>query len=332
MQLLGGFFESPARYRGVQRLEPIIDLGRQRRSHLAGTTGTSAGSGRPRIVEQQCPSLGRILDLGKPVAARDDAPNGQQQKTGRDRLAQESVKPGVAQALAFFGTAVGGKRDDARRQFAGCLIANALPGAQAVHVGHVQVHQHDIEVPFAAALDGVEAACRELQCPDGRRKRRLYEVAVDFVIVHRQHGKIACCHPVLVVHDAQYTPDVAEIQMLCCTGAGRDIGLHQASAALQLQIDAGPSRLGELSIERIKVGHGNVTHIQLHGMSHPALGALGDLAADCPRQSARPCAAGTLVWRGVGREALVFDFERAAGQMRLSGESDARVRFRWLGR
>lgn len=107
-------------------------------------------------------------------------------------------------------------------------------------------------------------------------------------------------------------------------------GLQQGALALQLEIDAGPTRLGELSVERIEIRHGNATHVELHGMSHPATGALGDLVADCPRQPAQPCAAGTLVWSGAGRDSLAFGFERTGDEVRLTGESDARARFRWL--
>lgn len=106
--------------------------------------------------------------------------------------------------------------------------------------------------------------------------------------------------------------------------------VHQGTAALQLEIEAGPTRLGELAIERVVVRHGNATHVELHSVSHATMGDLGDLAADCPRQSNQPCAAGTLVWSGAGREPLVFDFERAGDELRFGNDADARLRFRWL--
>lgn len=329
MEVFRSRLEPSSRNGAVQRFEMLVDLGGQRRSHLAGAPGAAAGAGSAGIIEQQCAPLRRILDLGKPVATCSDAPNRQQQQAGRDRLAQKSVKSCVAQAFALLGTAVGGQGDDAGRQAAARLAANALPGRQAVHVGHMKIHQQDIEVPCATAFDGLEAAGRELQRSYRRGKCGLYEIAVDFVVVHREDRQVLDFLMEVIVHGAQYTPMSPNLKcfhLLLALAAG--MGSEQGCAALKLEMDAGPTRLANLNFERIEIRHRDATHVKLYGMSHAAVGSLGDLAADCPQQSGLPCATGTVVWTSAGRDSLTFGFERDAEQVRLTGDSGARLLYR----
>lgn len=315
----------------------VTDLGRQRRSHLAGASRASAGPGSPGIVKQQCASLRRILNLGKAVAACYHAPNRQQQQAGGYRLAQESVKTGAAQSFTFFGPAVGGKCDNARRQLAGRLIPNLLPGGQTVHVRHVQIHQHNVEPPVSAAFDGLESAARELQKSHRRRKRRPDEVAIDLVIVYRQHGETSDFPAALIAHGSQYNPMTRRRTILLIRGAVMVLAAAcwlspaPADGGLQFELQAGPTSFEGFSVDNIRARQGDgereATTVDISGIAHAQFGALGDVAMRCVAQPQTRCGEGRATWSIDGRPPLAFEFKRRAGQFTLIGDDGGRVAY-----
>lgn len=322
----------------VQRIEMFIDLARQRRSHLAGSPGASACAGSPGVVQQYCPPFGRILDFGKAVAAGRHAPNRQQQQAGGYGLAQEPVKPCASQPFAFLGPAVGGQRDDARRKLSARLIADALPGRQSVHIGHVQVHQHDVEAPFAATLHGLETASCQLQGSHRRRQRGLYEVAVYFMVVHRQHGETFDFPAARIAHGPQYN----RIKRGATTLPTRNAVMLLAAAcwlpsvaafgALTFELRAGSTTFGEFGVESISVRQTDATAVDLAELSHKRLGVLGTLEIRCPVQGGGRCSEGRLTWNREQGEPVAFGFERQADRITLAGDNGGRVALERPGR
>lgn len=332
MEVFCRFLEASGRDGSVQRFEALVDLGCQRSAHLARPPGASAGAGGPGIVEQQRMPLGRILDLGKAVAAGNDALNRQQKQAGGDRLAQKTVKSGVAKTFALFGTAVGGQSDDAGRQAVAGVFANALPGGQAVHVRHVKVHQHDVESPLATAFHGLEAAARKLQGSHLLGKRGSYEIAVDFVVVHRQHGETFDFPAALIVHGPQYNPMTRRSTTLPFRSTAMPLAAacwlcSAAHAALQFELEAGATAFGKFSVDSVRVWQGQVTAADAIGIAYAGIGAMGDLSLRCEIEAGTRCSEGRVTWNSEGADPLSLGFERRAGRFALIGDDGGKVEY-----
>ncbi|MEX0915143.1 MAG: hypothetical protein WDZ60_04555 [Wenzhouxiangellaceae bacterium] len=57
-----------------------------------------------------------------------------------------------------------------------------------------------------AVPDGFEAAAGKFKRGHFPRQGRVNEIAIDFMIVDRENGKIGYIGPVTRIHTAQYTP------------------------------------------------------------------------------------------------------------------------------
>ena len=339
VQELGRLFEPAVCQRLVQFVETLLEFLRQRLAHLCGALCTAADLLRPGFVKQQRALFRRIMDFGEAVTAGSDALNGLDEQIRRHGLVEKAVETAGAKSIALFRPTVCGQCDHADRKTAAGLFANLLPGTMTVHVGHVQIHQDDVEVALRASLDGLEAAAGQFQPRCARRQCRPDEIAIDFVIVDGQHGKRADIDTVAGVHGAQYTPMLQQSRTLSRfvrrLMASAVLGLvayaTSTPAALQLDLQADATRFGGLSIERIEVRHRDGTEIEVAGLAHPAFGALGDVRATCRADSGVPCGAGALTWNPSADSALEMQFERSATAFRLHADGDSEVRVRWAG-
>lgn len=336
MQLFGGILEASLADRDIQRLGMVIYLCGQRRSHLARALRIAVGAGCSCVVEQQCTLFRRIPDLGKAITAGGHAPDRLEQQPGCDRLAQETVKTGVAQSFALFGPAVGGERDDPRGQFSGRLVAYALPGRHAVHVGHVEIHQYDVERVLPASGDGLETVSGQLQGRNRGRQRGLDEIEVDFMVVHRENRQVRDFLTDIIAHAPQYnampcrtTISLVNSAMLLLAATFCLWPAH-ADAALRFELETGPSAFGNFRVEGIRATQGQATTLEINGISHPRMGPLGSLTLRCPVLSSGRCSSGRMTWDIEPAHSLALDFERGPGQIALAGPDGASVRLRWF--
>lgn len=104
-----------------------------------------------------------------------------------------------------------------------------------------------------------------------------------------------------------------------------------AGVALQLELEATSTRFGALSLERVEILRRERTEIALSGISHAALGPLGDVLARCQPPAAQRCRAGTLTWRPPEAAPLEWAFERSAAAVRLRQGGDTELRIQRTG-
>lgn len=163
MKQFGGLIEPAVGQGSIEFGETLFDFAQQCAAHPPDVLRIAAGACGSLVVEQYRTPPRSIAEFGKPVAAERDALDGQDQPVRRNGLGEKSVEAGVAHAFALFGTAVGGQRDDPGRAIIIGVPEDLAPGAETVHVGHVQIHQHHVELLVAAQAYRFEPASGQRQ-------------------------------------------------------------------------------------------------------------------------------------------------------------------------
>ena len=115
----------------------------------------------------------------------------------RTGLATKSLKPRSRYRWAG-GDDVGGERDDRGGRDGTCGVAQALDRLDAAHAGHVDVHQHDVEVLAGEVEEGFLAGGGLHRVVAERRQDlfdhpQIHRVVVDVQHVQRAPGKGKDC-------------------------------------------------------------------------------------------------------------------------------------------
>jgi len=102
-----------------------------------------------------------------------------------------------------------------------------------------------------------------------------------------------------------------------------------ADGALQFELQAGPTTFEDFSVDKIRARQGDgereATTVEISGIAHAQLGALGDVAMRCVAQPQTRCGQGRATWSIDGRPPWAFEFERRVGQFTLIGDDGGRV-------
>lgn len=109
------------------------------------------------------------------------------------------------------------------------------------------------------------------------------------------------------------------------------IVFNGAGAALQLELEATSTRFGALTLERVEILRGERIEIALSGISHAALGPMGDVLARCRPHAVQRCRAGTLTWSPPEATPIEWAFERSGAAVRLHHDADAEIRIQKTG-
>ena len=106
-----------------------------------------------------------------------------------DRLGQVAVHAGFEAGFAVAGHRVGGHRDDARQALRPAPAHDRARGLQAVDLGHLDVHQHDVVVLPRDLLDGLCAVGGDIGAVAEVLQQSHDDALVDRVVFGDEHAQ-----------------------------------------------------------------------------------------------------------------------------------------------
>jgi len=350
VQQPGGVIEAcPGEHR-VEVGHALSELIGDRALHRQRARPAAAGAtGAIRVKQQGIVALRDIGRIEGALAARDTR-HRRDQQIDLHRLGQEAVETGGVEPFPLFGAAVGGQRDDARPGCEPALAVDSLPGLAALHVGHVQVHQDQVEVPGARLVDCLMATGSQHQLGDPAAKRGTQEALVDFVVIDRQHrkgrenfdrGVVHACHYIRMPRRCNNAcPGISANRLArgglvagCVPATLAALLLAGPAAALELDLQARSLRAGDWSAERLEVHRSEALTASLHDLRGPNGAPLGRLRLDCVSGAA--CPEARVEWAGPGSaqvelriapEASGWRIDSAPGEVWIGFTDAGRVR------
>lgn len=150
------------------------------------------------------------------------------------------------------------------------------------------------------------------------------------MVIDRQHRKVPDRATVAIIaHGAQYSAvTLTTGRFVACLALGLPGLLPLCASALELRLEAGPTRFGEFEFERIELTRRAGIGLAVSGISHPVTGPVGDLEGACPGP---PCATGRIEWRSADGAPLALEFKRVESGVEFSASAGLDGGFRWLG-
>lgn len=102
-----------------------------------------------------------------------------------------------------------------------------------------------------------------------------------------------------------------------------------AICSVLIDLEAGQTRFGSLTFERLKVNQSADSTVLLEGIAHATAGSLGDVIMRCRPEVKRRCIDGSLTWNPDARSPVEMTFQRWPGQLRISHGDTTGFGFRW---
>lgn len=100
------------------------------------------------------------------------------------------VHAGFERALTVLVEGVRGERDHRRARARRLRRAPATHQLEAVHQGHLAIHEHRVEGPLGEAVEGLLAVLRRSHLAAQPLEHHARELEVDRQVLHEQHAKL----------------------------------------------------------------------------------------------------------------------------------------------